>query len=320
MLPYQIKKVEIDHEPIAIIGDIHANRQGLDAVLSDVPNGIKIINLGDIIGYCSDPVYCLEKSAGFFANTKGNHDVALSDPELRGEFNNVAKANIEWTKKVLEEQIDRNRLYANPDSLGGYVARGFLTMTGRFNPKSKIVNYFSFLHDLPKTLVVASPIGNIVMVHGTPASPITDYACSDEHIRAYSFPTEAERSDALESNRKKIPIWFDNIGYLGVTAHTHVPGLLFEDGEFLAPTDLPSRNGYNVYKMEEGRKALVNVGSVGVPRDGMGASYVILEGENVLFRRVAFDVKATLRDIRKRGVYKDSEVTEEEIRRLFRGI
>src|SRR5205823_6356167 len=48
----------------------------------------------------------------------------------------------------------------------------------------------------------------------------------------------------------------------------------------------------------DSRKTLVNVGSVGQPRDGdWRACYVLLDGEAVRFRRVEYDIETTIRKI-----------------------
>ena len=47
-------------------------------------------------------------------------------------------------------------------------------------------------------------------------------------------------------------------------------------------------------------RTLVNVGSVGQPRDGDNrASYVIVDGDVVIFRRVKYDYEATMAKIRR---------------------
>ncbi len=51
------------------------------------------------------------------------------------------------------------------------------------------------------------------------------------------------------------------------------------------------RDADDAYRLG-GRKVLVNVGAVGQPRDGdTRASYVLLDGETVHFRRVAYDME-----------------------------
>ena len=74
--------------------------------------------------------------------------------------------------------------------------------------------------------------------------------------------------------------------------HTHVPGVFTEDLTFLAPEEISYQ-----YKLGD-KKILVNVGSVGQPRDGDPRScYVILEDEKITFRRVVYPVDITAKKI-----------------------
>jgi len=74
--------------------------------------------------------------------------------------------------------------------------------------------------------------------------------------------------------------------------HTHMPGVFVQGVGFFTPGELGGE-----YPLD-GRKALVNVGSVGQPRDGdWRACYVLLDGDAVRFRRVEYDVDATVRKI-----------------------
>jgi diadenosine tetraphosphatase ApaH/serine/threonine PP2A family protein phosphatase len=78
-----------------------------------------------------------------------------------------------------------------------------------------------------------------------------------------------------------------------------VPGVFLEDGTFTPPDKLWGSS----YLIDPEEKALINVGSVGQPRDGdTRACYAILDTEDndtprVRFRRVAYDVEQTIRDI-----------------------
>ena len=48
----------------------------------------------------------------------------------------------------------------------------------------------------------------------------------------------------------------------------------------------------------DARKTLVNVGSVGQPRDGdWRACYVLLDGNDIRFRRVEYDIDTTVKKI-----------------------
>ena len=48
----------------------------------------------------------------------------------------------------------------------------------------------------------------------------------------------------------------------------------------------------------DARKTLCNVGSVGQPRDGdWRACYVLLDGDTIRYRRVEYDIEATIKKI-----------------------
>ena len=68
----------------AILSDIHANLEALDAVLADANSqGVEAIYcLGDIVGYGPNPRECVDRVMQFRLCILGNHDQgALFDPE-----------------------------------------------------------------------------------------------------------------------------------------------------------------------------------------------------------------------------------------------
>lgn len=90
---------------VAILTDIHANREAFEAVLADLAarsvNQIGI--LGDVVGYGPDPVWCVEKVMALVHDgafcIKGNHDSAISN---RAEhLNATALQVINWTRPQL---------------------------------------------------------------------------------------------------------------------------------------------------------------------------------------------------------------------------
>lgn len=91
---------------IAILSDIHGNREAFGSVLDDAKSrGIdRIILLGDIVGYGPDPEYCVDRAAELVAKgaiaIKGNHDSAISNPSEN--MNMVARAAIDWTRPRLD--------------------------------------------------------------------------------------------------------------------------------------------------------------------------------------------------------------------------
>lgn len=85
----------------ALLADIHANREALDAVLDDVRRtGVdRIVCLGDVVGYGPDPEACVDTVAERVADGAvcilGNHDQAIAIG-TKGMSENAARA-IEWT-------------------------------------------------------------------------------------------------------------------------------------------------------------------------------------------------------------------------------
>lgn len=96
---------------IAILSDIHANREAFDAVLEVVRKQApdQLVLLGDLVGYGPDPVYVVEKAAhlvegGAFC-IKGNHDEAAALG--RTDMTENARTAIEWTRERLARaQLD----------------------------------------------------------------------------------------------------------------------------------------------------------------------------------------------------------------------
>lgn len=94
---------------IAIISDIHANLEALQAVLADIEaeRCTSIVCLGDVVGYNANPAECLEIVRGLACPiVKGNHDEEVVSPTTL-QMNPVAKAAMDWTRSQLtEEQKD----------------------------------------------------------------------------------------------------------------------------------------------------------------------------------------------------------------------
>ena len=75
--------------------------------------------------------------------------------------------------------------------------------------------------------------------------------------------------------------------------HTHRPGIFLE-GSF----NMISCKADDFHSIEENKKMIVNVGSVGQPRDeNQKACYVIVDDNRVYYRRVKYDVDKTIKKI-----------------------
>jgi predicted phosphodiesterase len=111
------------------------------------------------------------------------------------------------------------------------------------------------------------------------------------------------------TNRDKMAGIFDALDTTAFFGHTHIPGV-FTPSEYISPDELSG-----IYVVT-GEKALVNVGSVGQPRDGdPRASYVTFDDEgNVVFRRVDYDYGPTISKI-----YAEKDLDNFEGDRLIQG-
>ena len=99
----------------AILSDIHANLEALQAVLADAAEqgAEKIICLGDLIGYGPNPRECMDLIMEFDACILGNHDLgALFDPE---GFSSGAERAIFWTRQQLESSAAEPEATAEPE-------------------------------------------------------------------------------------------------------------------------------------------------------------------------------------------------------------
>lgn len=117
-----------------------------------------------------------------------------------------------------------------------------------------------------------------VLVHGSPSHPLDEYLFREDAVdhlpRGRDFSPKLARCFSLIS----LPCF---------VGHTHVPGVIDEDLRWTEPADCEGR--YDT----RGRPCLINVGSVGQPRDGdVRASYALFDEREVLFRRVVYNVRA----------------------------
>lgn len=110
-----------------------------------------------------------------------------------------------------------------------------------------------FLSELPRT----QRENGYLFVHGSARNPLNEYV----------FPEDVY-------NARKIEKIFALITGHCFQGHTHVPGVFTESGQFFSPDQIDG-----VYTLGRER-TMVNVGSVGQPRDGDTRScYVVLEDE-----------------------------------------
>ncbi|MHC4870763.1 MAG: metallophosphoesterase family protein [Planctomycetota bacterium] len=118
-----------------------------------------------------------------------------------------------------------------------------------------------------------------LFVHGSPCDPTNEYL----------LPKYSLRPKLLEPHFAKV----ERYCFVG---HTHLPGVFEPEQKFVRPDDMLM----NIFMLDENSKAIVNVGSVGQPRDKDPRScYVIFDGDSVVYRRVEYDAEKTAEKIMK---------------------
>jgi len=86
---------------IAILSDIHANLEALEAVLADAHAQActQFVCLGDVVGYNANPSECVRIIQGLECPVvKGNHDEQASIVASVEGFNELAEEAIGWTR------------------------------------------------------------------------------------------------------------------------------------------------------------------------------------------------------------------------------
>jgi diadenosine tetraphosphatase ApaH/serine/threonine PP2A family protein phosphatase len=227
----------------AIVSDIHANLEALEAVLADLERERpeSLVCLGDFVGYGASPNECIARlRPRLAAAVAGNHDFAAVGRTRLGSFSGDAATAARWTGTQLTP-AHRDYLLALP-----------LSVRWR----------------------------ETLLVHASPALP--------ESWAYVLSPLDAE--EELEA--------FDEA--LGFIGHSHYPGAFIRDGAGVIHYTREAG-----IALEPGCRYLVNVPSVGQPRDGDArAGYLIVDEEARALRqvRVPYDVGGAMQRIRDAGL------------------
>jgi predicted phosphodiesterase len=136
---------------------------------------------------------------------------------------------------------------------------------------AKVNARWDFLGELPRM----RNEDHSLFVHGSPREPTNEYV----------FPEDVY-------NHRKIQTLFGLVPKYCFQGHTHIPGIFTSTLEFITPEDCNFE-----YRLTND-KTMINVGSVGQPRDSdPRACYVILDDERVIFRRVVYAIDEVVRKI-----------------------
>jgi diadenosine tetraphosphatase ApaH/serine/threonine PP2A family protein phosphatase len=137
---------------LAIISDLHSNREALEAVFADIRRrGVTdLVCLGDVIGYGPDPEFCVDLVRGHARwCLMGNHDEALFRDA--SDFNPHARGAIAYTRRRMQP---------------------------RWWSSSETRARWKWLRNLP----LKQREGRFLFVHGSPRDPVREYVLSTDGI------------------------------------------------------------------------------------------------------------------------------------------
>jgi len=230
---------------LAIVSDIHANIEALEAVVDDI-TAQKVDEtacLGDLVGYGASPNECVALVKQHCPiSLLGNHDAAALGALSTENFNIHARIAIEWTTENLSAE-----------------SRSYLTAL-----------------PLRENRLSAS------LVHSTPYEPNMWHYITSLEEAAYNF-------QFFET-----PFCF--------VGHTHIPLIITVSGAKEISVYQDTKLSYG--SLAESR-FLINVGSVGQPRDrDSRACYGILDtdAQTFVYRRVKYDIGACQDKMKKIGL------------------
>lgn len=276
----------------AILSDIHGNIDALDVVLRDaeLQGADRIVVLGDSINYGAAAVEVIERISDVAdVILLGNHEKAA----LHGEegMSGPAGAGLAWTVEQLSNCPEWQQL-----------------VDGAVFPDA-----------------CQQIVDGVQLVHASPRDPVLEYVWPGHSSYYLAFNDQIDDRLAQILDACLAPHCF--------CGHTHVPAVLIPYSERrllkLLPWDrrLSFVGPQTIFFVPDavlrieglfGSSAVINSGSVGQPRDGRPeAAYVLYDGDELRFRRVAYDIEAAGKKIRAMPI--DPDAREYLADRLTRG-
>ena len=255
------------------------------AVISDIHSNLEalIVVLEDIENRGIKKIYCLGDVVGYAANPKECLDLVIEKTECS------VLGNHDYA--VLYEPTNFNI----GAERANYWTREVLELETEKDKCNKRWEYLGS-QQMRWTLEtkLATVNAHIDFVHASPRKPINEYLFPED---VYTTPG-------------KMNALFDRTRHICFIGHTHLPGVFLEDPDFYTPQELGE-----TYPIIENEKAIINVGSVGQPRDrDSRASYVFVQDNEVHFVRLEYDCKTAAKKI-----YEIEQLDNFEGDRLFEG-
>lgn len=234
------------------------------AIISDVHSNLEALTavLEDARSVGATEFFCLGDVVGYGPNPRECLGKVMTfDKVLRGNHDHGALLEPEGFNPSAERAIFWTRSQIQPSHE---------TAAERLKP-------WAFLSECQPYF---SGGNGSLYVHGSARNPLNEYV----------FPED------IYNNRKMEQI-FARVERVCFQGHTHVPGVFVELSPG-GPYDFRSPEEINHTFTLDDQKVLVNVGSVGQPRDSNPQScYVLLQGNTITYRRVPYDTEAVRQKI-----------------------
>lgn len=231
------------------------------ALISDIHSNLEALRavMDDIRQQGIEEIFCLGDVIGYGPNPRECIDIVARLPvTILGNHDQAALFDPDGFNPVALRAIAWTRGVLEDASP---VAGGPAASNRRWD----------FLGELPRLHLEEDTL----YLHGSPRDPTNEYV----------FPEDVY-------NQRKMEVLFAKVQRKCFQGHTHIPGVFRESMEFVAPEDCEQK-----FPIGD-EKIMVNVGSVGQPRDGDPRScYVVQTDDMVEFRRVAYDFESTIKKI-----------------------
>ncbi|MHC4657710.1 MAG: metallophosphoesterase family protein [Planctomycetota bacterium] len=238
------------------------------AVISDIHSNLEALAtvLADIEKRGIKTIYCLGDVIGYGPNPKECLDLIIQRTKW------CVLGNHDYA--VFYEPTNFN--YGAEQA--SFWTRAVLETEQEANDRNR---RWSFLGELPMRRTLKTKLGTntatIDFIHASPRLPVNEYI----------FP------DDVYTNPQKVRFLFERVKHICFVGHTHLPGVFLDEPDFYLPDELG-----NVYPVVDKEKAIINIGSVGQPRDKDNrASYVYANENEVHFVRLAYDFETTAKKI-----------------------
>ncbi len=234
------------------------------ALISDIHSNLEALTevLADIDRLKIKTVYCLGDVIGYGPDPEECCDLVRGRcvETLRGNHDDALFAGAERFNPFAKAAIRFTRERLKPGILRGKAA----------------IERWEWL----RTLKFSFRKGSALFVHGSPRDPVNEYVYQE---------------DVFFNADPKLREIFEQTELVTFCGHTHMPVVIRSDLRTFVP-----RDGAAEYRLDAPFRHIVNVGSVGQPRDRDSRScWVEVEDALVRYHRVVYDIHATAKKIRK---------------------